>query len=674
MNRINQYEPIQCLQKFNQNIQLWLCENTEGDHFDVLTISKNESYERSLKRILSNEVKPLIDREISGFQKIVDVGFDSEQNVHYVAYKHFEGTPLNDNNAHVGTLKEIVKGLDELKKENKQAFILSPKYMIIDAMGMVKTRFVGLFELFRRENLLEEDYLSPNVQEWMNDTKHPRPNFQDDMYSLGKIFQNTLLKNHGEVGIRILEKCLALQRIERFSKYYELLELLEKIAIPKRKSSLGTIQIKTQQDWNDPKFKALLQSMNEQTWFLVDNERSKSKNQITGRFSTSDYNGRFFVDEQNYLFIDFKGCKEGKDDWLVKQPESFLAYFSFDSSPHRFDCVSVFKEKFDERNHLAQLHNNKKDAVKHWQTLPDKEREYIEERAFKAAYTKRTQSGNEATNIKFHLTEPTHKDWNRVKNLKNEEVVLFIDDQKIGKILDFHPQDKFIIIGDPYCSIDEIPKQGELIEDVRQETSQYKKQVEACKKFEKSDVINPSLCSILATPDRTAMPKTSFLKGWEYDNFKDELFDKKLKNDKTQCEAVLEALHHKPVYLIQGPPGTGKTTVIVELIRQLVKRQKDVKILVTSQSNLAVDNVLERLEKVNNEDPNNELKFMRLASEHAVEKESITPTISPYVFENKLKNWVGETEERSNAYFSQHFAKQEKQKVVIEFYQFFSQL
>lgn len=47
---------------------------------------------------------------------------------------------------------------------------------------------------------------------------------------------------------------------------------------------------------------------------------------------------------------------------------------------------------------------------------------------------------------------------------------------------------------------------------------------------------------------------------------------------------------------IQGPPGTGKTTVIAEIIWQEVLRKPDCRILLTSQTNLAVDNALERLQ------------------------------------------------------------------------------
>lgn len=62
-----------------------------------------------------------------------------------------------------------------------------------------------------------------------------------------------------------------------------------------------------------------------------------------------------------------------------------------------------------------------------------------------------------------------------------------------------------------------------------------------------------------------------------------------------QCEAVARALWAKDISIIQGPPGTGKTTVIAEMINQEIKRNPECRILLTSQTNLAVDNALERL-------------------------------------------------------------------------------
>ncbi len=63
--------------------------------------------------------------------------------------------------------------------------------------------------------------------------------------------------------------------------------------------------------------------------------------------------------------------------------------------------------------------------------------------------------------------------------------------------------------------------------------------------------------------------------------------------DDSQCAAVAHALAAKEVAVIHGPPGTGKTTAVVELIRQAIRRGE--RVLACAPSNLAVDNLLERL-------------------------------------------------------------------------------
>lgn len=68
-------------------------------------------------------------------------------------------------------------------------------------------------------------------------------------------------------------------------------------------------------------------------------------------------------------------------------------------------------------------------------------------------------------------------------------------------------------------------------------------------------------------------------------------FNKNL--DHSQKAAVSKALGSNNVMLLHGPPGTGKTTAVVELILQEVKRSS--KILACAASNIAVDNLVERL-------------------------------------------------------------------------------
>lgn len=64
--------------------------------------------------------------------------------------------------------------------------------------------------------------------------------------------------------------------------------------------------------------------------------------------------------------------------------------------------------------------------------------------------------------------------------------------------------------------------------------------------------------------------------------------------NQSQKEAVQFALSQPDVGIIHGPPGTGKTTTLIELILQCV-RGNNLKVLACAPSNVAVDNILEKL-------------------------------------------------------------------------------
>lgn len=63
--------------------------------------------------------------------------------------------------------------------------------------------------------------------------------------------------------------------------------------------------------------------------------------------------------------------------------------------------------------------------------------------------------------------------------------------------------------------------------------------------------------------------------------------------NEAQKEAVKLCLSSNELGLIHGPPGTGKTTTIVEVILQFV--QIGLKVLVVAPSNIAVDNIAEKI-------------------------------------------------------------------------------
>lgn len=86
---------------------------------------------------------------------------------------------------------------------------------------------------------------------------------------------------------------------------------------------------------------------------------------------------------------------------------------------------------------------------------------------------------------------------------------------------------------------------------------------------------------------------------------KNDLIDvEKFYNDEldvNQKEAVIKSLSLNngcEVLVLQGPPGTGKTTTITEIVTQILKTRPNEKVLIASQSNQAVDNVLEKICKI----------------------------------------------------------------------------
>lgn len=63
----------------------------------------------------------------------------------------------------------------------------------------------------------------------------------------------------------------------------------------------------------------------------------------------------------------------------------------------------------------------------------------------------------------------------------------------------------------------------------------------------------------------------------------------------SQVKAVEKGISAQDLSLILGPPGTGKTTVIAWWVKYFLKQNK--RVLISSQNNSAVDNVIERIGK-----------------------------------------------------------------------------
>ena len=94
--------------------------------------------------------------------------------------------------------------------------------------------------------------------------------------------------------------------------------------------------------------------------------------------------------------------------------------------------------------------------------------------------------------------------------------------------------------------------------------------------------------------------------------------------NKAQLRAVGCAISTDDFFLIHGPFGTGKTRTIAEVVRQLVKRGN--KVLVTAESNTAVDNLVELL---------SDMKIVRIGHPSRVEKRLKEHTLASLVLRHE---------------------------------------
>lgn len=114
---------------------------------------------------------------------------------------------------------------------------------------------------------------------------------------------------------------------------------------------------------------------------------------------------------------------------------------------------------------------------------------------------------------------------------------------------------------------------------------------------------------------------------------KDALSKVKYPPNQSQMTAIEQGIKSKDIFLVMGPPGTGKTTVILEWVKYFVNVEHK-RVLVSSQNNKAVDNVLERLIEEDNID------ILRLGSEAKLQ-----PKVVPCMYENKIKDLNQEIDE-----------------------------
>lgn len=235
-------------------------------------------------------------------------------------------------------------------------------------------------------------------------------------------------------------------------------------------------------------------------------------------------------------------------------------------------------------------------------------------------YTSRKVKGREAT---FKLTDPVEHDlinteW-RVKDQHSDRRLGW------GEVVD-HDGDSVTILGNRW---ETLPDRGVLIPHIGPDEVAIGRQREAVIAVKNGAAARPALRELLLNPESAKAPVPVTITEWNRDL------------DDHKQEAVGKALGASDLYLVQGPPGTGKTSFIAELVEQALLANPDARILIASQTNVAVDNALEKLD---------EGGFANLVRLTSADVSRVSGLVRHLLLEAQMKKWARTVRKRAEAH------------------------
>lgn len=324
--------------------------------------------------------------------------------------------------------------------------------------------------------------------------------------------------------------------------------------------------------------------------------------------------------EGHYLFC-FRILENPKEfDKLYSNGVEFYNDFSITiGGNHNSKCDNVqnIKDELKERFELQKLRNKyleiDKKAIATEEELLIAEKKTIEQKKnSKLALLKSIDKGSDT--ITFEFIPPKNKnkrddiddDENGAKendidkkdrDFKPKDKVLIEEKDKLnrrtiyGEVATLKPDKKDIVINVGKYKATNLKmdknKIYQISYDFQVEEILWNKKNKALEELKNGNAQIPNIMRKINEP-KELQPNTLI----EIEKFFDEMLDE------NQKEAVIKTMsldNGSEILLIQGPPGTGKTTTITEMLLQLLDRHRHWKILVASQSNQAVDNVLEKV-------------------------------------------------------------------------------
>ncbi len=306
--------------------------------------------------------------------------------------------------------------------------------------------------------------------------------------------------------------------------------------------------------------------------------------------------------------------RQREEAWIPSGKWSFKAASPMDESSAK-EAIRHLQENVDRNYQQLQLEAKERadwKLLQSWETIlrAKTELEKIKNRPFR--YVGLKTNGNRAS---LTLSVAPLEDISgqiRVAQLSNGDSIRCEVESVQG-----HEVRLYILEGD----VNLLPTSGQLEFDTRAADVALERQKFALDAVRFDRAARPELRKLIAHPERSRTP--------------DEVGELSFINDRLDDAkklAVRKAVGNQDFLVVEGPPGTGKTAFIAELLVQTLRSNPRARILLTSQTHVALDNAIERVTTI---EP--KLRIVRVVGTMGALR--VAPESTQYLIANRMKHW-----------------------------------
>jgi len=623
-----------------------LCEDTDvdDDEIDSSVIVKmfnkpNIGDEDLQKQVFNREVESLEKLNHKNVVRILDRGYDDAFKAFFTVLEYIQGETFKDAfedicrydyGQKLELMEHVVEGIEYLHKKNIVHRDLKPSNLMFDKDGTVKIIDFGISRLqdtFYSDYTLAayatKNYSSPEQLAGKTIT------YQSDIYSLGLIFyeiftcSNIVSRESMDVsslpqGIQnILVKMTKEEPGLRYGTISELKRELEKemsLLVQERYISLGftntvTQRLATSGYIEKEETTLALKVLEEEYAGKCYMWPAKNRDGIfDGSYEL--YGQRFVsilkIDQRDDKRFTIISIKFVQPDRLMVQKE--IAYeipygVQVGSGTRVHYKTEINAQILSEEvlNHEAEFVSQRaddmhqKDITGKWKDILELEKKQInQEKSTLNYHGLKINEEDASLEIEVNTDRAYELDYSSDDMLQmtsRKNIAHYVDVGHMRECSNGH----MIIDLVPQADISNIASSGEISISMRMAEIALQRQRKALKSIQYKENVNPEISEIIFNPSIATSRNNLMLT--EEDCESKEI-------DKSKLLSLEKALSTDNIFLLQGPPGTGKTTFISELVYQILngndkyRGNPDAKILIASQSHVAVDHSLAKIKKL----------------------------------------------------------------------------